>query len=124
MKFLRRNQYLLCFLAVLIFSCVLVVRQFLANQSDHVELREDFILLHEQSDTQPAERLYQFLIQQLPDLSEKALVEDLQRTSMFVNGKAPSPENLIWKYHVSVNNELHKRSQQRIARARERAAMH
>src|SRR5262249_30097873 len=89
MRFLRKHQYVLCFLAVLVFSSVMVVRQFIANQSAHVELREDFIFLHERAETKPQERLYQMLVQQLPALNEKALVEDLQRTAMLVDPKTP-----------------------------------
>src|ERR1035437_9956126 len=46
MRFLRRHQYLLCFLGVLAFSCVMVLHQLMANQSAHIELRDDFLLLH------------------------------------------------------------------------------
>jgi hypothetical protein len=122
MRFLQRHQYLLCFLAVLFFSCLMVLRQFLVNQSAHVELREDFILLHERGETKQEERIYQMLIQELPNLDEKALVEDLQRTAMFVDPKLPQHNDLIWKYHVSVKNELQKRSERRLVRALERSA--
>jgi hypothetical protein len=122
MQFLRRHQFLLCFMGVLVLSCVLVVRQFLANQSAHVEAREDFILLVERGQADPARHLYQVLIQELPDLSEKSLVDDLQRTSMLIDPKTPEPENLIWKYHVSLKNEITRRSEQRLARVLERAA--
>jgi hypothetical protein len=122
MRFFRRNQYLFCFLAVLFFSCVMVVRQVLRNQTAHVELREDFILLHERGEAQPEARLYQMLIQELPQLSEKALVDDLQRTAMLVDTKTPQPDNLVWKYEVSVKNELQKRSEGRLIRAREESA--
>src|SRR6266700_2733945 len=118
MRFFRRHQYLFCFLAVLFFSSVMVVRQVIANQSAHVELREDFILLHERGEAEPETRLYQLLIQQLPRLDDKALVEDLQRTAMLVDPKAAQLDNLIWKYQVSVKNELQKRSERRLARAR------
>ena len=120
MRFLRRNKYPLVFVAVLAFASVMVVSQFLSNQSAHVELREDFILLMERGEGQPATRLYQLLIQELPALSEKALVDDLQRTNLLLANKTPSKEDLLWKYQVSVNNELNKRSDKRIARARAR----
>lgn len=123
MRFARRHQYLLCFLAVLVFSSVMVIRQFFANESAHVELREDFMLLHERGETKPEERLYQMLIQQLPDLTDKALVDDLQRTVMLIDSKTPQLNNLIWKYQVSVKNELRKRSEHRVSRALERAAV-
>jgi hypothetical protein len=121
MRFFRRHRYLLCFLAVLFFSSVMVVRQVIINQSAHVELREDFILLHERGEAEPEARLYQLLIQQLPRLKDKALVEDLQRTAMLVDPKATELDNLVWKYQVSVKNELQKRSERRLARARARA---
>jgi len=47
MRFLRQNQYVLLFMAVVVFSSVMVVRQFMANQSVHSERREDLILLQE-----------------------------------------------------------------------------
>ncbi|MBI3853897.1 MAG: hypothetical protein HY298_27035 [Verrucomicrobia bacterium] len=121
MRFLRRNQYLLCFLAVLVFSCVMVLRQLMANQSAHVEMREDFLLLHDRGEAKASERLYQLLIQQLPDLSDKSLVDDLQRTSLLVDLKTPDLQNLVWKYGVSVKRELQKRSERRLSRALERA---
>jgi dihydropteroate synthase len=116
MRFLRRHQYLLCFLGVLVFSCVMVLRQFLANQSAHAELREDFILLHERGEANACEALYQELIQALAGQSEQSLVEDLERTSLLVDPKSPDVANPVWKYHVSVKNELQKRSEQRLAR--------
>lgn len=122
MRFFRRHQYVLCFLAVLFFSSVMVVRQIARNQAEHVQLREDFILLHENGESKPEERLYQMLIEELPGLDEKALVDDLQRTAMLVDPKAPQTDNLIWKYQVSVKNELQKRSEQRLARARQEAS--
>lgn len=122
MRFFRRHQYVLCFLAVLFFSSVMVVRQIARNQAEHVQLREDFILLDENGESKPEERLYQMLIEELPGLDEKALVDDLQRTAMLVDPKAPQTDNLIWKYQVSVKNELQKRSEQRLARARQEAS--
>jgi hypothetical protein len=122
MHFLRRHQYLLCFLAVLMFSSVMVIRQVINNQSAHVELREDFILLHDRGEAKPEARLYQLLIQELPRLNEKALVDDLQRTAMLVDPKTPQLDNLVWKYQVSVKNELEHRSQRRLARALNEAA--
>jgi hypothetical protein len=116
MQFLRRHQYLLCFLGVLVLSCVLALRQFLANQSGHVELREDFLLLHERAEAKACDSLYQQLIQDLPHVDDKSLVDDLQRTRMLVDPKTPDLNNLVWKYHVSVKNELQRRSEKRLAR--------
>lgn len=120
MQFLRRNQHFLLTLAVLVLASVLVVNQFLARQSAHAKRLEDFILLHEQAETQLCERLYQRLIQELPQLSDRALVQDLQRTAMLVDAKIPQLDSLLWKYHVSVNNELKRRAEKRLAAAHAR----
>jgi hypothetical protein len=121
MRFLRRHQYLLCCLGVLALACVLVLRQFMANQSAHVELREDFLLLHERGETKACDALYQQLIQELASLDEKSLVDDLQRTRLLVDPKTPDKENLVWKYYVSVNNELRRRSEKRLAHILQRS---
>ncbi|PYJ07796.1 MAG: hypothetical protein DME25_02925 [Verrucomicrobia bacterium] len=117
MRFLRQNQYVLCFLGVLVFSCVMVLRQFMANQSAHIQRREDFILLQERAERKACERFYQVLIQELPDLSDRELVEDWQRTSLLLNPKTPNTESLLWKYHISVKNELQGRADRRVERA-------
>ena len=98
----------------------MVVRQFLANQSAHVEVREDFILLQERGEAKACDGLYQELIQGLANLSEQNLVDDLQRTSLLVDVKTQDRDNPVWKYHVSVKKELEKRSEQRLARALKR----
>lgn len=121
MQFLRRNQYFLLTLAVLIFSLVMVLRQFLANQSAHAQRLEDFIVLHERGETKLYERRYQLLVQELPAMSERSLVQDLQRTAMLVDAKAQQLDNLLWKYHVSVRNELKRRAEKRLDRALQRA---
>ena len=121
MRFLRRYQYLLCFLGVLVLACVLVLRQFMANQSAHVELREDFLLLHERGEAKASDALYQQLIQELARLDEKGLVDDLQRTRLLIDPKAPDKEDLVWKYYVSVKNELQRRSEKRLAHILERS---
>jgi hypothetical protein len=121
MQFLRRNQYLLLTLAVLVASSVLVVRQFLANQSAHAQRVEDFLLLHERGETKLCERRYQLLVQELPRLNDRSLVQDLQRTGMLVDAKPQQLENLVWKYHVSVGNELKRRAEKRLDAALQRA---
>ncbi len=118
MRFLRRNQYALLCVAVLVFSSVMALRQFERNQSAHTQRIEDFILLQERGETQAAEQLYQRLIQELPELDDKALVDDLQRTSMVTDPKTPNTDNLVWKLLVSTKNELRKRSSERLARFR------
>lgn len=114
MQFLRRNQYFLFTLAVLLFASVMAVRQFVANQSAHVQRLENFILLHERGEAKLSERLYQRIVQELPALSDKGLVDDWQRTVLLVDSKTPQLDNLLWKYHVSVNNELKRRADKRL----------
>jgi hypothetical protein len=121
MRFLRRNIYLLLFCAVLFLSSVLVVHQHISNLSAHTERREDFIALHQMGHAKPAEHLYQVLIQTFPRLSDSALWQDVDRTTMLVDAKTPQPESLVWKYHISVKNELARRTQHRITRVLEQS---
>ena len=121
MRFLKRNRFVLVFLAALVLCSVMVVRQYLVNQWAHVDLREDFILLHEQGRTKEMERLYQMLIQTLPHATDRALLDDDQRLAFLLGQKDPSHEDLAWKYHVSVRNELQRRIEARVARAVKRA---
>src|SRR6185295_12744998 len=104
MRFLRRHRYTLSFLAVLVLCSLLVQWQFLQNQSAHVRMREDFILLQQRGHAKPAERFYQLLVQSLPGESDKSLLDDYQRTAMLVDPSKPQLENLVWKYHISVRN--------------------
>ena len=122
MRFLRRYQSLVLAVAVLLFCSVMVVRQFMLNYSAHVELREDFLLLHERGNVKETERLYQLLVQDLPSLSTRGLVEDLQRTAMIINPAKSQPENFVWKYHQCVKNEMFRRSESRAAHALKRAS--
>ena len=114
MQFLRRNRYALLTVAVLIFSSVLLVQQYSANQSAHSQQVEDFLLLHERAEKPACEHLYQVLVQHLPRLDNRALVQDLLRTAMVITPKTEQPDNLVWKYHVSVRNELKRRSEKRL----------
>lgn len=122
MRFLRRHQSLVLAVAVLLFCSVMVVRQYIANQSAHVELREDFLLLHERGNSRETERLYQLLVQDLPSLSTRGLVEDFQRTAMLIDPSKPQPESIVWKYHQCVKNEMFRRSESRAAHALKRAS--
>ena len=108
-------------MGVLVFSSILVLRQFQANQSTHIELREDFLLLHERGEAKACDALYQQLIQALASLDEKCLADDLQRTRLLVDPKIPDVGNLVWNYYVSVKNELQRRSERRLARVLGRA---
>ena len=122
MQFLQRNRYALLTVAVLILASVLVVRQRLANLSLHTQRVEDFLLLYDRNQTKACEHLYQLLIQQLPYVGDRELVQDLQRTAMIIDPQSPQPESLVWKYQVSVRNELKRRSERRVRAALEQAA--
>ena len=115
MRFLKRHRFALLFMAFLVLCSILVQWQFLQNQSAHVRMREDFILLHQRGHTKPTERLYQLLIQDLPDESDSSLIDDFQRTNMLIETNKPQPASLLWKYHVSVGNELNRRAEKRLA---------
>src|SRR6266704_6081406 len=114
MQFVQRNRYSLLTLAVLFLSAVLAVRQQTLDSSSHARQVEDFLLLHDRNETKACEHIYQVLIQQLPHLAERDLVLDLERTSMVVDPKSPQLQNLVWKYYVSLNNELRHRSEKRL----------
>ena len=121
MQFLRRNRFSLIFLALLIFCSVMVVRQFLANQSKHLELREAFILLFSRGYRPEADRLLKRLMRDLEDLPDKALMDDYQRTLPLVDPTKKDSDNLIWRYHWTLSNELEKRSVSALVRARKLA---
>lgn len=117
MRFLRRNRYFLIFAALLLSCGVMVLRQMAANQSAHADLREAFVLLQTKGYKNEAQRLFQRLLAELEQLPNKALVEDFQRTLMLVDAAKQDSENLIWKYHWTVSNELEKRSESTLAKA-------
>lgn len=117
MRFLLECKFALIFAAVLTFSSVMVLRQTTVNQSAHGELREAFILLHSRGYTNQAQRLYNRLLRNLQDMSNKDLREDFQRTLTLVDPSVQQPQNPIWKYHWTVSNELEKRSESSLARA-------
>ena len=121
MRFFRGNRFALIFFVLLIFCSAMVVRQFMANQSRHVELREYFILLHSKGYRQQAERLFKRLMRELETLPNKALMDDYQRTLMLVDPAKQDQDNFIWKYHWTVSNELEKRSESTLARALRKA---
>jgi hypothetical protein len=112
---------MLSFLAVLAFCSVMIIRQLEARQSRHVEYREAFILLQTGGYTNEAKVLYQHLLRGLPNLSNKSLVEDWQRTLPLVDPSANQPDNLIWRYHWTVRREMEVRAVNSIAQARKLA---
>ena|SRR2546421_10880894 len=117
MRFLRRYRSFLVFAGLLLFSSIMVVRQVIANQNHHAELREAFILLDSKGYKPQAQRLYQRLLFDLEKLPNHSLLEDFQRTLVLVDPRTQQPDNLIWKYHWTVSNELEKRSEGTLARA-------
>ena len=128
MGFFREYRFLLLFLGMLVACSVMVIRQYTVNltrhnasQSRHVELREAFILLHARAYTNEANRLYQRLLKDIEKLSNDQLQEDYQRTLTLVDPSANQPKNLVWQYHWTLSNELEKREEKSLVRARELA---
>jgi hypothetical protein len=119
MRFLLECKFALIFAAVLIFCSVMVLRQARINQTAHAELREAFIILHSRGYTNQTQRLYNRLLRDLQKISNRDLREDFQRTLTLVDPAVQQPQNLIWKYHWTVSNELEKRSESSLARALE-----
>ena len=121
MRFFRQYQFFLLFVALLVFCSLMVMRQFNVNRAKHVELREAFVLLHSRGYTNQAARLFYRLLLELPEQTNKTLMDDFQRTMMLVDPSTEHPENLLWKYHWTVSNELERRSESAIRRARKLA---
>ena len=119
MRFLLECKFALAFAAVLTFCSVMVLRQARINQTAHSELREAFIILHSRGYTNQTQRLYNRLLRDLQKISNRDLREDFQRTLTLVDPAVQQPQNLIWKYHWTVSNELEKRSESSLARALE-----
>lgn len=117
MRFLRHYRSVLIFAVFLVVCSVMVIRQVNANQSKHVELREAFILLYTKGYKPQAEHLFQRLINDLEHLSHTQVMDDFQRTLTLVNPQKPDNENLIWKYHWTVSNEMERRAWTTLERA-------
>ena len=125
MNFFRQHKFALLFLLLLVFCSTMVIRQLLqrydARHTRHVELREAMILLHTGGYSNEAARLYWRLYTELPALSNKQLVEDWQRTVILVDPAVHQPSNSIWRYYWTVRNEMERRSEDIIQRARKLA---
>ena len=121
MRFVRNYRFILLFFLLLIFCSVMVVRQFGLRQSRHVEMREAFILLHMRNYTNEARALFDKLVLEVPKytkkISDKELLDDFQRTLLLVDPYSAQTNNLIWKYHWMLSEELDKRSVDLLARA-------
>lgn len=124
MRFLRRYRYALLFLAVLVFCSIMVVRQFGLNQSRHLELREAFILLAVKQHPEEARVLYHRLLRNLERLTTRCLIDDYQRTIQLIDPGAQASQDLVWKYHWQVSQELEKRAEGPLANALRLADQH
>jgi hypothetical protein len=113
----RQVYFLGLFVVTLVFCSVMIIRQIHVNQGRHIELREAFILLYNRGYRQQSYKLYQRLLQELPKLSDKALLDDFQRTLMLVDPASGATNNLIYNYHWTVSNELERRSAKALQRA-------
>jgi hypothetical protein len=126
MRFVRQYRFILLFFLLLIFCSVMVVRQVGLKQSRHVEMRESFILLHMRNYTNEARTLFDRLVLEVPKytkkLSDQELLDDFQRTLLLVDPYSTQTNNLIWKYHWMLSEELDKRSVDMLARAHKLAA--
>ena len=116
-RFLQRNRHPVAALAVLAVACLLVLYQFTLNESAHVRLREDLILLERSDHPAEASHVYQHLVQKLPGLSLAALIDDLERLTMVSGTNAASGESLSAKYHTAVRRELDQRASRRLPAA-------
>ena len=121
MRFVRQYRFILLFFALLAFCSVMVLRQISAKQSRHVEVREAFILLHTRGYTNEARRLYQKLLLDIPRISDRQLLDDFQRTLLLVDPSVPQTNNLVWHYHWTSSNELDRREESTLKRARKLA---
>jgi hypothetical protein len=117
MTFFRQYRYVLLAMALLVLGTVALIEYLHAGQSRHVEIREAFILLHTRGYTNQAARLYNHLLNEMYTLSNKQLIDDFQRTLLIVDPGANRPDNLVWKYHWTVSNELEKRAESSLVRA-------
>ena len=117
MNFFRQHRFTLVLLLLLVAGSVVGIRQLNARPSRHVELREAFILLHTRGYANQAFRLYERLLNDLQDISNKQLIDDFQRTLLVVDPSVKQPGNLIWKYHWTVSNELERRSESTLQHA-------
>ena len=126
MLFLRQHKFTLLFLAVLVFCSVMVIRQLDWTQGrkerKHIELREAMILLQTGGYTNDAIKLYFRLWSDIDKLSNKQLVDDWQRAVVLVDPSLHQPSNTIYQYYWNVRNEMERRSENIIEKARKLAA--
>ncbi len=125
MRVIQRHRFLLLFLVVLVFSTVMIIRQFQINRTleaahhqAHIERREAFILLSAKGYKDDADKLFGKLLKDVPELSIDQLVDDFQRTMLIVNPAEQHEESLIWRYHWTVSKQLEVRAYDVVDRAR------
>jgi hypothetical protein len=116
-RFLHRHRFALVFCALVVAGAVLFLREWRAREAQHLEAREAFILLHATGHAEPAQRLYERLVRELETQTARSLLEDFQRVSLLFDPAKPQPDNLVWRYHRSLQNELDKRAQSTLVRA-------
>jgi hypothetical protein len=108
-------------LILLTFCSVMVIRQFTVNDATHVEMRESFLLLVKKGYQDEANQLYQRLLLNLEELSDRTLINDLQRTAMIVDTSKTNTDNLAWRFYWTVSKELDKRAEIRLGKLLENA---
>jgi hypothetical protein len=121
MHFFRQYRFVLLFFALSAFCSVMVIHGINSRQTKHVERREAFVLLQARGYTNEAMRLYQKLLFEIPKLTNKELLDDFQRTLLLVDPYTMQTNNLIWKYHWTISNELDRKSENTLKRARKLA---
>jgi hypothetical protein len=126
MSFLRQHKFALLFLAVLVFCSVMVIRQMEwttgRKERKHIERREAMILLQTGGYTNEAASLYFRLWRDIEKLSNKQLVEDWQRAVVLIDPSLHQPSNTIYQYYWNVRQEMERRSEGAIEKARKLAA--
>lgn len=117
MRTVRKYGSLVLFVVFFVGCSILVIRQFAANESRHVELREAFILLQSKGYQREAAQLYQRLLNEVGELSNTLMWNDYQRTLTLIDPAGAETNNLIWQYHWTISNELEKRSESNLEKA-------
>ncbi|MBN2505781.1 MAG: hypothetical protein JXQ71_03705 [Verrucomicrobia bacterium] len=108
---------MLIFALVLVVCSVMVIRQINLNQGKHLELREAFILLYTKGYQPQAQRLFNRLLDEVDNLSNRQVLDDFQRTLTLVNPLQSESNNLVWQYHWTVSKEVERRSWTTLERA-------
>jgi hypothetical protein len=121
MRFFRQYRFVLLFCALLVFCSWMVIHQLKGKEGRHAELRNAFILLYSRGYTNEASRLYQRLLLDVSQLPDRELFEDFERTLMLVDPFSNQTNNLLWTYHWTISNELDRRSEGTLKRARKLA---